>query len=281
MKIAITGASGFLGSALSVSLASAGHTIVPLPRPWNLELLDNTEALIHLAGADISARLWTKRRKRVIFDSRVRGTTLFADYLGHISQPPKIFICASGLGYYGSRGDEWLDESAPAGEGFLAEVCKAWEGAARSASENGVRVVHLRFGLVMGPEGGALKKMTLPFRLGLGGRIGNGRQFMSWISLEDALGAIQVILNDSTLTGPMNISSASPVTNLEFTRTLAQALHRPALIPFPAFAVEMIFGQMGRETLLASQRLKPQKLLNAGFRFRHPTLGDALKGALN
>jgi uncharacterized protein (TIGR01777 family) len=238
------------------------------------------DAVIHLAGEPIAKR-WTPDVKRRIRDSRVTGTRLLSEALARLRAPPKVLICASATGWYGDRGGEWLDENSAPGRGFLAETCQEWESAAAPAREAGIRVVNLRIGLVLSPRGGALAKMLPAFRLGLGGRLGDGRAWWSWITMDDLLEVIQHALANESMYGPVNAVSPNPVTNAEFTNTLGRVLHRPTLIPAPRFALEIIFGEMGREALLPSFRVKPATLIEAGFRFRFPELEAGLRHLLS
>lgn len=296
LAILITGASGTVGSELVPALAAAGNGVTLLvrrpPRPgsakvrWdptgapNAALFEGFDAVIHLAGESIASSNWTEDRKARILNSRVQGSATLAASLARMARPPRVLIAASAIGYYGSRGDELLSEESTSGTGFLAEVCRQWEAALAPAVQAGVRVVNLRLGMVLSPRGGALKKMLTPFKLGLGGRLGSGRQWISWISIADAVAAIQHILADERLRGPVNAVSPQPATNAAFTRALGQALHRPTLFPMPAFAVRLIFGQLGEELLLASQKVEPARLKSAGFTFRHPEIGACLRELL-
>lgn len=288
-RIAVTGASGFVGAALVPFLTTGGHEVRTIGRGaasavrWDpargtldAEALEGVDAVIHLAGENVGAR-WTAARRRAIVESRVQGTRLLAERCARMRTPPEVLVSASAIGIYGLRGDEWLDESSTLGDDFLAEVGQAWEAATAPARDVGIRVVHLRIGIVLNPAGGALAKMLLPFRLGAGGRLGDGRQWMSWISREDLVGAIHHAVQTPSLAGPVNATAPAPVTNAAFTRTLAQVLHRPALVPVPAVALRALFGPMADGTVLASQRVRPAALEAAGFRFLHPTLESALR----
>jgi uncharacterized protein (TIGR01777 family) len=235
---------------------------------------------VHLAGENIASGRWTAARRAAIRESRVTGTRLLAEGIGRLSRPPATLVCASAVGYYGDRGDERLTESSGAGRGFLAEVCQAWEAAAAPAAAAGVRVAHLRFGVILAASGGALARMLLPFRLGVGGRLGSGRQWMSWITLEDAVHVVRHVLERDACRGPVNAVAPHPVRNADFTRELAGALRRPALLPTPALALRIVLGDMARELLLASQRVEPAVLAGTGYRFRHPQIGPALRSVL-
>ena len=241
------------------------------------ESIAGADAIIHLAGEPVAQR-WTEQAKARIRNSRVEGTRLMVQALSHHAQKPAVLVCASAIGFYGSRGDEILTETSAAGQGFLAEVVTDWEREAQAAEALGIRVVSLRFGVVLGP-GGALAKMETPFRLGLGGRIGSGRQWMSWIHVEDAAGLMLFALENTALHGPVNATSPQPVTNREFTRELAGALHRPAIFPVPESALKLLFGEMAG-MLLDSQRVLPKAAEAAGFRFRHPELASAFRDIL-
>jgi len=293
MRIGITGASGFLGQQLTQSLREAGHEVLRIGRgatndiPWNPDAgtIDSAkcggiDAFIHLAGASVGAK-WTPEQKRAIHDSRVNGTALIARTVAALSPKPRVLICASAIGFYGDAGDAVCDEQAPAGHDFLAKVNIAWESAADPARAAGVRTVHLRFGIVLSHLGGALPRMLPPFRAGIGGRLGSGRQWMSWVSLDDVLAIVPFVLAHDALDGAVNAVAPHPVTNAEFTRTLARAVHRPAIFPVPAFALKLRYGEMAEGTLLVSQRVVPIRLLAAGFAFRHPTLDSALGAAVN
>ena len=242
-------------------------------------VLEGVDAVVHLAGETIAQR-WTPAAKRRIRDSRVIGTRLIAETMARLDKGPRVLIVSSATGYYGSRGDEWLDEGSAPGTDFLAEATGAWERAADAARAAGVRVVHVRTGLAMSPRGGALAKLLTPFRFGVGGRLGDGRQWMSWIALDDLVAVFRFALDTDVLTGAVNAVSPSPVTNAEFTSTLARALSRPAVMTLPAIALRALFGEMAVGTLLASQRARPLVLERAGFRFAYPVLEDALRHVL-
>lgn len=297
MNILISGASGLLGSALVPFLTTGGHRIISLvrrePGPgknevfWNPvsgcldpEELIGIDAVIHLAGENISRGRWTKKKKKKIMESRTRGTDLVARTIANLKPRPKVLVCASAIGYYGNRGSRILAEEDKPGDDFISRVCCAWEKATGPASEKGIRVVLARLGIVLTPAGGALAKFLLPFKMSLGGRIGSGNQYMSWISIDDAIGAIYYALSDSRLQGPVNVVSPKPVTNIDFTKTLGKVLSRPTIFSVPAWAIKFLFGEMGRELLLSSTRVKPQKLLETGYRFRHPDLEKALLNLL-
>lgn len=292
-RILVSGASGPIGKALLPALTGEGHTVVRMVRKtprqpdeiqWDIskplppETLSGIDAVIHLAGETIVGR-WTETKKQRILDSRIEGTRHLAQAAAAAPIKPKAFISASAIGYYGSRGDEVLKEDSGSGNGFLAEVCRQWEGATRPAADAGIRTVHTRFGLVLSKDGGALPKMLLPFRLGLGGRVGDGRQWWSWVAMEDLVGAIIHALNQD-LNGAVNVVSPNPVTNLQFTRILAKVLSRPAPFPMPAFAARLVFGQMGDELLLASQRVEPSKLKGSNYQFRFLELKRCLESLL-
>lgn len=289
LKIAITGASGFLGDALVPFLTTGGHEVRRIGRgsdsdfrwdPARGELdaraLDGVDAVIHLAGASIAER-WTPERRRAIRESRVQGTRLIAEAVAKMSSKPRVLLSASAVGVYGDRGDELLDETSAFGDDFLAGVGREWEAAAAPARDAGIRTVLLRTGVVLNPAGGALGKMLLPFQAGVGGKLGSGKQWMSWISREDWVGAVHFALMQESLTGPVNLVAPEPATNATFTSILARLLHRPALIPVPAFGLTTVFGEMARGTILASQRATPRALEAAGFAFAHPTLSSALR----
>jgi uncharacterized protein len=295
--IAVTGGSGLIGTALIQRLRQDGHRITQLVRrpagpgevSWDpaggkLEPtgLEGIDALINLAGENVGAR-WTAARKRRIRESRVNGTRLLSQTIAGLRRPPPVLISVSAVGIYGGRGDEILTEAASLGDpsrDFLASVCREWEAAADPARAAGVRVVHPRLGVVLSPAGGALSKLLLPFRLGLGGRVGPGSQWMSWIAIDDAVAVIQYALETGTVQGPVNATAPDPVTNRDFTRTLGRVLQRPTLFPVPAAALRLALGEMADETLLASARVLPARLLQLGYEFRYPDLGGALRHVL-
>jgi hypothetical protein len=297
MNVLVSGATGLIGSALAPFLSTLGHDVRRLVRSgpakggnevfWDpargtidAGALDGLDAVVHLAGENIAGGRWTEKQKGRIRDSRVQGTRLLCQTLAGLKQPPRTLICASAIGYYGDRGDELLAENSTSGANFLAEVCRQWEQAAEPAVKAGLRVVHLRFGVVLSAGGGALAKMLLPLRLGVGGRIGSGRQYMSWITLDDAVGAIGHALITDSLRGPVNAVTPHPVTNLEFTKTLGKVLSRPTILPLPAAAARLVLGQMADELLLASARVVPTRLLESGYAFRFPQLEPALRHVL-
>lgn len=297
MIVAVSGAGGLIGSALVSSLAAKGHRVVSLvrraPRPgedalaWDpssgaITPAGSTvpDAVIHLAGESIVGLRWTAEKKRRIRESRVTATRLLVQTLTRLPTPPAVLISASGIGYYGSRGDGVVTEDSRQGTGFLADLSRDWEAATATAIAQGIRVVQLRIGVVLSARGGALATMLTPFKLGLGGVIGDGAQWMSWIALDDVIGAIHHILATDALRGPVNAVAPAPVTNAEFTRTLGRVLGRPTLVPLPAFAARLALGQMADELLLASQRVLPARLEASGYPFRHPTLEGALRAAL-
>jgi uncharacterized protein (TIGR01777 family) len=237
------------------------------------------DAVIHLAGESIVGR-WTAAKKAEIRASRVEGTRHLAQALARTKYRPRVFVCSSAIGYYGDRGDEVLREESAPGQGFLPDVCREWEAATQVATDAGIRTAQIRTGVVMSPKGGALGAMLTPFKLGVGGKVGSGKQWMSWIDVQDMVGAIHLILQNDQIRGPVNMVGPEPVTNAEFTKTLASVLHRPAFLPVPAFAVKLAFGEMGETVLLGSQRVEPAKLLATGYRFRFYTLRASLENVL-
>jgi len=296
MRILLSGASGFIGSALRRVLEQEGHEVSALSRsaptdssavqwdPDSGELdpvaLEGCDAVVHLAGEGIGDRRWNEANKRRVRDSRIKGTTLLSRTLAKLDRPPAVLLSASAIGYYGDRGDEALTENASAGGGFLAGVVQAWEESAAPARDSGIRVVTMRSGLVLDGGGGVLKRQLIPFRLGMGGRLGAGRQYWSWITLEDEVRAMQHLL-DADVSGAVNLTAPTPVTNAEFTAVLGRVLSRPAFLSVPPVALEVVLGkEMATEMLFFSQRVVPSKLEGSGFRFRHPELESALRAVL-
>jgi uncharacterized protein (TIGR01777 family) len=292
MKVLIAGASGLVGSALIPALEAEGAEVTRLVRssagageiewhPNNDQIdgksLEGFDAVINLAGENIAAGRWTDDLKRKIHDSRVNGTHLLSEALAKLAQPPKVFLCASATGFYGDRSDETLDEQSDSGGGFLAGVCREWEQATDPASAAGVRTVNLRFGPILARDGGMLAKLLTPFKMGMGGKVGSGKQYISWVAIDDVVNAIKLALKDETIRGPLNIVSPHPVTNEEFTKTLGHVLSRPTALAMPAFAVRLAFGEMADEMLLTSQRVIPKKLNDAGYEFQQPELEGALR----
>ena len=297
MKILVTGSTGLVGSMLLPSLNAEGHQVVRLVRStpresereiyWNPERgtlrpeeLEGFDGVVHLAGENLAEGRWTEEKKRRIRESRTKGTQLLSETLAKLTEQPEVLVSASAVGFYGSRGDELLTEQSAAGEDFLAEVCREWELATHAAAQSGVRVVQLRFGVILSNEGGALKKMLLPFRMGVGGKLGNGKQYLSWIAIDDAVGVIEHALFNQTLRGAVNAVSPQPATNYEFTKTLGRVLSRPTIFPVPAFAARLAFGEMADATLLASQRVEPVRLKETGYSFKYPKLEGALRHVL-
>jgi uncharacterized protein (TIGR01777 family) len=298
MVVAVTGSSGLIGSALVKVLEAEGQFVRRVVRRpardtehelfWDpvAEKIDaaqfrDIDAVVHLAGEGIVAHRWNDAFKAKIRDSRVQGTRLLSETLASLSKKPTVLVSASAIGYYGDRGGEWVDESSPPGRGFLSEVCQEWESATQPARDAGIRVVNLRIGVVLSTKGGALAQMLTPFRLGLGGVIGSGRQYISWIALDDLVRAIQFSLHTEAIRGPVNAVAPEPATNHEFTKTLGRLLHRPTLLAMPATAARLAFGEMADEMLLTGARVKPQVLITAGFRFDYPQLEPALRHVLS
>lgn len=296
MDVVVTGSSGFIGSALKGALEMAGHRLVPMVRSqpsgdalhWDPERaeidtagLEGVGAVVHLAGEGIGNKRWTEEYKAKVKESRRKGTLLLAETLAKLDKPPKVLVSSSGIGYYGDRGDEVLTESSRPGNDFLAGVCTAWEAATAPAKGAGIRVACIRTGVVLSGRGGVLPKLLLPFKFGFGGKLGSGRQWMSWIALEDEVAAIVHLLGDESLSGPFNLTSPNPVTNAAMTKAIGKAMNRPAFLPAPAFALKTALGaEMAQELLLVSQRALPTRLLDSGFTFGRPELDDALRVAL-
>lgn len=296
MKVLVTGSTGLVGTALTLKLRAAGHQAVRLVRKspesssdvvWapmvgvlDRELIEGIDAAVHLAGENIFGLRWTEGKKAKIRDSRVKGTRFLAESLAGLKNKPKALICASAVGFYGDRGEEVLTEQSPPGRGFLADVCREWEAACDPASQKGIRVVNTRFGIILTPRGGALRKMLPAFKMGLGGIIGNGRQYWSWISLEDVLEVILRTLTDVSLVGPINVVSPRPSTNGEFTKTLGRVLNRPTIFPLPTSVARLALGEMADAMLLASARAEPARLKSSGYVFKHPDLESCLRDLL-
>lgn len=282
MDIALTGSSGLIGKALASYFTTEGHTVHQLKRDSSGEyepLIEGCEVVINLAGAPVACR-WSDAKKKEILSSRVNATKVIAEKAARMERPPKIILNASAIGIYGDKGDQTVDELSPRGHGFLADVVEQWEQALEPARQAGIRTVSLRFGVVLSRQGGALSKMLLPFKLGLGGKIGSGKQFMSWIALEDVVGAIDHVLSKDELEGPVNIVAPFPVRNEEFTETLGHVLHRPTVFAMPSIAVKLLFGQMGEEMLLGGAKVEPSKLLETGYPFLFPKLSECLHSIL-
>lgn len=297
MKVILTGSSGLVGRALSPALLRAGDQVQHLVRTpavngsdcfcWdpvekriNPKAFEDADVVVHLAGENIASGRWTVAQKSRILDSRVVGTCLISETIAKLPRPPKALICASAIGYYGNRRDEVLCEDSESGRGFLAEVCREWECATAPARTRSIRVVNLRFGMILSRQGGALAKMLAPFRLGLGGVVGNGRQYWSWVTLNDVVRAIQFVMANAAIQGAVNVVSLRPVTNREFTRALGAVLHRPTIFPMPAVVARALLGEMAEELLLASARVLPKRLKAAGFTFEHANIETALPAVL-
>ena len=298
MKVLISGSTGLIGSALVSLLTNERHDVVRLVRSapksdgsevhWDPESgridnagLEGMDAVVHLAGENIGAGRWTRDRKARIFDSRVKGTRLLCESLANLAQPPKVLVSASAIGYYGDRDEEILNEASISGFGFLAEVCIEWEIATEPLAQTEIRVVNLRMGIVLSLDGGPLEKMLPPFKMGVGGILGNGRQYMSWIALDDAVGGIHHALVTDSLQGPVNNVAPHPVTNREFTKTLGRVLRRPTLFPLPSFGLRLMFGEeMANELFLSSTRVEPVRLLETGYTFQYPELESGLRHVL-
>jgi uncharacterized protein len=297
MKIVISGASGLVGSALTDALRADGHTVAHLVRTsgdvasgdirWtptsatvDVPALEGADAVVHLSGANVAGGRWTPARKQLIRSSRVDTTRLLVDSLSRLQQKPRVFVCASAIGFYGNRGDDILTETSHQGTDFLSFVVRDWEGEAARAEHSGTRAVMLRFGVVLAAQGGAVPRMLVPFKRGLGGRLGSGNQWMSWIALEDTIGIIRTAIGNAEFKGPINVVSPNPVQNAEFTRVLASVLGRSARFHAPAFALRIAFGDMADALLLSSQRVRPERLLTAGYKFRFDDLEPALRAIL-
>jgi len=290
LRVAVTGASGLIGTQLCAFLTTGGHRVDRLVRreakpgeiAWDpgrgtvdVAALEGVDAVVHLAGENIGQR-WTPKVREAAMRSRVDGTRAIAEALAKLKKKPRIFVSASAVGYYGDTGDTWVDESSPAGTGYLAEICTAWESSADAAREAGIKVVHPRIGVVMSGAGGALAQMKTPFLFGAGGPVGSGKQWMPWIAMDDAVGAVHHLLY-AGLEGPVNVVAPNPLTQGEFARVLGTVLSRPSFMPLPGFAVKAVFGEMGQEVLLGGQRVAPKRLVESGFRFLRPELEAALR----
>jgi len=299
MKVLISGSSGMVGSALYRQLENnsnfepvrllrkqspetEGASIIWQPAQDQLdsEALQGIDAVVHLGGVNIADKRWSPEVKQKIYNSRIQSTTLLANQMAALEQPPSVFLCASAIGFYGDRGVDRLDESSERGRGFLADVCQAWEQSTRPALDAGIRVVNMRFGMILSQQGGALAQMLTPFKLGVGGKLGSGQQYWSWIALPDVINAIQFCLEHAEIQGPVNFVSPDEVTNLEFTKTLGKVLSRPTCLPVPAWGIKTIFGEMGQELMLSSARVTPVRLKEAGFTFEYGQLEDAFRGLL-
>lgn len=297
MKILITGAKGLIGRALSGSLKDKGHELLLAGRgepksadeiKWDAEngfaqpdRLEGVDAVVHLAGENISGGLrWTDEKKKAIRESRVKGTRSVVDAISRLEKKPRVFIASSAIGFYGERGDEEMTESASSGDTFLSEVSREWEAESRRAEDAGIRTVLLRTGIVLSKDGGALATMLTPFKLGVGGVVGSGKQWMSWISLDDEIAIINFAIENENIRGAVNAVAPNPATNEQFTKTLGEVLYRPTFLPLPEFAISMIFGEMGDALLLASTKVLPKRLLDAGFQFKYPDLKPAIEHAV-
>jgi uncharacterized protein (TIGR01777 family) len=301
MKVIITGSGGLVGRALVRSLLADGHSVTRLVRggaqqfrtpgsaavEWNPESgqidakeLEGHDAAVHLAGEPVAEGRWDDEKKRRILESRVKGTRLLAETLAGLKEKPRVLVSASAIGFYGDRGSEVLREESASGEGFLSEVCREWEKATLAASQAGVRVVHVRIGFVLSGEGGGLQKMLTPFRLGVGGKVGSGRQYISWITLEDLVRIIRRAIEDESLRGPVNAVAPVAVTNEEFTKALGRVLGRPTILPVPTFALRLAFGEVADAVMLSSTRVEPARLNASGFDFKHTDIEGALRSVL-
>lgn len=295
LRVAISGASGMIGSQLAAFLQTGGHRVDPMVRGgnsakegdilWNpteervdSRAMEGVDAVVHLAGENIAGGRWTDERKRRVLESRVKGTKTIAEAVSRLERKPSVLVVASAIGYYGARGDEILTEESDSGEGYLTDVCRAWEEAAAPAEEAGIRVVKLRIGIVLSASGGALGKMLLPFKMGVGGVVGSGDQYMSWIALDDVIGLAHFALMNDAVSGPINATAPNPVTNRVFTKTLGKVLGRPTILPVPSFAIKAMFGEMGDTLLLQGSRVLPKRAEALGFEFAYPELEGALRG---
>ena len=296
MKVLITGASGLVGKELQKSFAEKGYEMVLASRKeptddkniqWSIEdgfsepdKLEGIDAVVHLAGENVSGLRWTEDKKKAIRDSRVLGTRNVVNAISKLTNKPKVFVASSAIGFYGERGDEEITESSAAGDNFLASVSKDWEAESRRAEDAGIRTVLLRTGIVLSNDGGALAAMLTPFKLGVGGVVGSGKQWMSWISMDDEIAVINYVIDNENIRGAVNATSPNPVTNHDFTKTLGLVLYRPTFLPLPEFAVSMVFGEMGDALLLASTKVMPKRLQDSGFKFKFPDLKAAIENAV-
>jgi len=297
MKILVSGSHGLVGRALIKSLARDSHEVIRLVRErrapgstdiqWHpnhgtidAQQLEGFDAVVHLAGESIASGRWSEDKKRRIRESRIKGTQLLSQTLAQLTKPPRVFISASAIGFYGDRGEELLTEESKPGDGFLADVCVEWENATKPAKEKGIRTVHARFGIILDPEGGALAMMLTPFRMGVGGKVGDGKQWMSWIALDDVVVGLRYLLDHETISGPVNFVAPNPVRNAEFTKALGHALARPTFFRVPTFIARTAFGEMADALLLSSQHVEPKMLKSAGYQFRYPTIDETLSQIL-
>jgi uncharacterized protein len=298
MKVLISGGSGLVGTALTESLRSEGHTVALLVRPdgytsagdirWdpasgfiNTNAMEGADAVVNLNGASIGGGRWNSERKKILRSSRIDATRVLVDAFTRLKQKPQVFVSASAIGYYGNRGDEVLTESSTSGNDFLADTCRDWETEALRAQSSGIRTVVTRFGVILSATGGALTQMLPPFKLGLGGRLGSGQQWLSWIALEDVVGLLRAVISDEKASGPLNVVAPAPVRNSEFTQVLASVLHRPAILPAPAFALRLLLGEMADALLLASQQVHSERVPAATYTFRYENLEPALHAILS
>jgi uncharacterized protein len=298
MKILITGSTGLIGTALQKSFKEKGYEMLLASRSepkddghiqWNMDTgfadedlsrLEGLDAVIHLAGENVSGLRWTDEKKKAIRDSRVFGTRTMIEAFARLEKKPKVFVAGSATGFFGDRGDDEMTEASPAGTTFLAEVCKEWEAESRRAEDMGIRTVLLRTGIVLSKDGGALATMLTPFKLGVGGVVGSGKQWMSWVSLDDVVAIVNFVLDNETMRGAVNVVAPNPVTNEEFTKTLGSVLYRPTFLPLPEFAVNLVFGEMGDALLLDSTRVVPKRMNDAGYEFKYTRLKAALEHAV-
>ncbi|MGB0715896.1 MAG: TIGR01777 family oxidoreductase [Phycisphaerae bacterium] len=297
LSVFVTGSSGLVGKRLCVALQDDGHQVKRVVRStkqdgpravvWNPSadeidptIFNGADAVVHLAGESIADKRWSTAQKKVILDSRAKSTRNLAEALAALDNPPKTLVCASAIGFYGSRGDEQLTEESETGDGFLAEVCRAWEDACQPARDAGIRVVNIRIGMVVARDGGALAKMLTPFKMGAGGILGSGKQYMSWIEVDDLVRLIEYTITEESLDGPVNAVAPKPITNFEFTKALGRVLGRPTIFPMPAFAARLAFGEMADELLLSSARVFPKRATDAGFVFARPEIESALRYVL-